>query len=285
VTPKSLMAIGAHADDIEINVGGTLLKYRDAGYDVVYVLSTNDMSGNWASLNADGSVTYRRPAYNEIMPQRKREALAGAQMFGTKPIHLNHPQRHFAHAEGEVTELRYGCIRPDCVASDEPTILTAHEHDGSVQRLVDLILEHNPEAVLTHGMVTMNIEHVGTCLLVTNAYWLAVKAGYDGTLLHWHDVAPGQFGKACQQWDTFVDVTPYWNRKLDALALHACQIPDVHRLDFPQRGDACGCEHAEVFNFVNGPDPASFDAPFSREITGNLKQHPDANYTLTGLSN
>jgi LmbE family N-acetylglucosaminyl deacetylase len=44
------MAIGAHADDIEVCVGGTLLKYRDAGYEIDYVMSTNNFSGNWNRL-------------------------------------------------------------------------------------------------------------------------------------------------------------------------------------------------------------------------------------------
>ena len=35
-----IMAIGAHADDIECEVGGTCLKYRDAGYEVVYVMAS-----------------------------------------------------------------------------------------------------------------------------------------------------------------------------------------------------------------------------------------------------
>ena len=32
---RSIMAVGAHADDIEIQTGGTLAKYRDADYEVV----------------------------------------------------------------------------------------------------------------------------------------------------------------------------------------------------------------------------------------------------------
>lgn len=48
------MAIGAHADDIELNVGGTLAKYREMGYDVVYVMSTNNMSSGWSKLRPDG---------------------------------------------------------------------------------------------------------------------------------------------------------------------------------------------------------------------------------------
>jgi len=51
---RSLMAVGAHADDIEICVGGTLLKYRDLGYEIVYVMATNNFSGRWSYARPDG---------------------------------------------------------------------------------------------------------------------------------------------------------------------------------------------------------------------------------------
>jgi LmbE family N-acetylglucosaminyl deacetylase len=46
---KSLMVIGAHCDDIELNFGGTMLKYHEKlKYDIIYVQSTNNMSGGWS---------------------------------------------------------------------------------------------------------------------------------------------------------------------------------------------------------------------------------------------
>ena len=102
---QTLMAIGAHADNIELNVGGTLAKYREMGYDVVYVMSTNNMSGGWSKL------------------------------------------------------------RPDT-----PTILTAHEDKTAVRKLAELMLKHKPEAVMTHGPVMVDMEHVGTCMPDTGSF-------------------------------------------------------------------------------------------------------------------
>lgn len=34
---RTLMAVGAHADDVELHFGGTLLKYHDKGYAAVYI--------------------------------------------------------------------------------------------------------------------------------------------------------------------------------------------------------------------------------------------------------
>lgn len=269
MTNRTLMAVGAHADDIEVTVGGTLLKYRDADYDVVYVMATNNMSGNWNYLNPDGSVKYTSPPHHVIEPQRKLEAAAAAKALGTDAIHLDHPQRHYFREDTTVAEVRYGCPLPSGVAADIPTILTAYEHPPSVKRLADLILERNPEAVFTHSPIMVNIEHFATCLLVTNAYWQAVKGGYDGMLLHWQDITVGPFGEAYVPWDTFVDVTPYWDRKFELLGLHACQIPVPGNMNLPPWGAACGCGRAEVFHMVSKGTRPDQGTPFNLEILRN----------------
>jgi LmbE family N-acetylglucosaminyl deacetylase len=249
-------------------VGGTLSKYRDIGYAVVYVMATNNFSGIWCRRMPDGSIDRPKPPYHEIEPQRKREAEAGAKAFHTKPIHLDSPQRHYTRADGTVAELRYGCDLPDGVPPDTPTILTAYEHEPSVQRVADLILEHQPEAILTHGVAADNIEHFATSLLVANAYWRAVKTGYCGMLLLWPELGAATFGRFNTQWDTFVDVTGYWEQKLAAIALHGSQIPTVDRLDFPAWGPTCGCGHAEVFSLIGGDPrpPLASNSGFSLEI-------------------
>ncbi len=55
------MAIGAYPDDIELNVGGSLLKYRDRGYEIVYIMSTNNMPGTWSVLRPEGRMENRTP--------------------------------------------------------------------------------------------------------------------------------------------------------------------------------------------------------------------------------
>ena len=46
----------------------------------------------------------------------------------------------------------------------------------SVTALADMILEENPEAVLTHTPVDPNIEHFAVCRLVISAYDRAAKS-------------------------------------------------------------------------------------------------------------
>lgn len=266
MTNRSLMAVGAHADDIEVCTGGTLLKYRDVGYEVVYVMSTNNFSGNWNYLNPDGTVKYTSPPHHVIEPQRKKEADAAARFFGTTPIHLDHPQRHYFREDGSTAELRYGCPLPSGVEPDVPSILTAYEHKPSVRRLADLILKHNPEAVITHSPIMVNIEHYATTMLTLNAYWAAVKDGYEGMLLFWHDITVGPYGEAYVKWDTFVDVSDHWEKKFEAIAFHACQIPKPSNLELPPWGVACGCRYAEVFDIVSKGKRPKQGTPFNFEI-------------------
>ena len=250
------MAIGAHADDIEFNCAGTLLKYRDAGYDVVYVMATNNMSGSVSDIGPDGMpVVVRRPEPAEMMALRRAEADAGARCFGAAPIHLGHPQRHYWGPDGAQIELRYGGPLPEGVPANVPTILTAHECETSRKRLVDLVLEHDPEWVLTHCVAQVDMEHVGTALLVTKSYWDAVALGHEGGLAHWRS-GHAFLGGINMLHDMHVDTSGYLDKKFDALAYHRSQVPSIKRQRFFPRqwahecGKACGCETAELYVVV-----------------------------------
>lgn len=70
--PKTAIAIGAHPDDIEFYMAGTLLMLKKAGYEIHYL--------NLASGNC-GSSEYNSAAARSI---RKKEARAAAKILGAK---------------------------------------------------------------------------------------------------------------------------------------------------------------------------------------------------------
>ncbi len=281
---RSIMAIGAHADDIEVHVGGTLAKYHALGYEVVYVMSTNNMSGITSTLREDGSVHRIRETPVPMMKRRKSECDDAARALGTVALHLDHPQRHFnSGVDSETVTLHYGSEAPEGVPSDIPSILTACENAQSIDRLCDMILERDPECILTHGVAQRNIEHFATCLLVTNAFWQAVERGYQGGLLHWREehTLHGDFN--CR-WETYVDCNNYLDRKMELIGLHRCQMPKAHLPDFGHRllnewrGKTCGCESAELFTWVRRPARTSpkismRSYPIMGEITLELIQN------------
>ena len=248
---KTIMAIGAHADDIEFNVVSSLMKYHERGYEIIYVMSTNNMSGDWSRILPDGTREVREVPWYEIMPQRKLEcAKAAKELFNTEPIHLDYPQRHYRDANGKMIDLRYGAPVPDCVTPGTPTILTAHEDKNAVARVAKLILEKNPEAVLNHAPVDSNPEHSCTNLLVFKAFLEAQKQGYKGSLLFWLEVTATGRGETFNLWNTFINTDGYFECKFKAIGIHACQVPRPETLDLEDglRGKICDCESAEVFN-------------------------------------
>jgi len=267
---KRLLAIGAHADDIELDMGGTLLKYKDYGYEITYVMSTNNMSGRYHRVEPDGTLSHTTPLAEEEMQIRMKEAEAGAALLGTKPISLDYPQRHYFDGQSRVC-VDYGSPRPSFLKSALPCILMAHESEDAIERVKHLILEQDAEAVLTHGHLGDNLEHVATCLLVTHAYRRAAKEGYEGMLLYAHCLAAMTFRDNYTRWDTHIDVSDFWERKLALIAVHVSQKPDVHRLDFPTWGAACGCRHAEVFSLASEGTPAFYYTEFEIEIFKNRR--------------
>ena len=277
---QKIMSIGAHADDIEIGTGGTLAKFHDQQYGMVYIMSTNNMSGNVQELQDDGSIKRWKETTAPMMERRKRECDEAAALLGTEPIHLDHPQRHYNRPDGRLGEVRYGCELPDGVSEDVPTILTAYEDEESRKRLVDLIMEHDPACIFTHGMCSNNIEHVASCLLVTKSYWEAAEAGYKGALLHWREDYTS-YGITNTKWDTFIDISDYLDREMELIGKHACQMPTAHyprhghRLRPMKWGAACGCKAAEVFTWVAHDRRPDLDAsePFYSPLLAELNQN------------
>lgn len=241
---RSLLVVGAHADDHEMQTGSTMFKYHERGYKIVYVMTTNNMSGSWAER-------YRKPPWYVIMPQREKEAEEAAETcFGSEVIYLGHPQRHYRNRNGDQIDLRYGAPVPDCIGENTPTILTAFEDSASVERFARIILEQNPECIISQAMISENPEHYCTALLTFKAFQLAQKKGYAGSLIYYNEVVTVKFGDFFTRWDTFIDTTGYYSKKLHAVGIHACQKPHPEKLDFEDftRGEKCGCQEAEVYH-------------------------------------
>lgn len=266
---RALMAVGAHADDIEFNVGGTLLKYHSLGYEIDYVMSTNNFSGTWKVRQDDGSLKRVQPTWEDMMAKRKEEAAAAAAEVGTEPVFLDHPQTRYLNAAGDTVEVRYGAEVPGDFGPDTPTILTALADPEAVKVMTDLIVERNPEAVMVHGMISNNLEHVATCLLVTKAYRLAVEVGYQGMLLHWHEPGVGHFGDAYQCWDTYVDATDFWERKIEWIGAHASMVPNPAEADYFSPDVIRGCAQGEAFNVIDRGRRYFQHNPFAAELRMN----------------
>ncbi len=279
---RNIMAIGAHADDVELHFGGTLFKYIDRGYEAVYVMSTNNMSGAIRTRGAGGQwpKTISKDSV-ATMDYRKRETAAAAAMYGAEAIHLDHPQRkcNMTDESGRLVgvEVCFGSPLPPGVERDVPTILTAYSDPDAVGKLAALILEKNPEVILTHGHAEVNPEHYGTFLLVAKAYESATRKGYNGSLLY----GPRRFtqlGRMANCWETFIDITGYVDKRMESAQKHVSQYPPEfehgakHWSELSEwRGTVCGVGAAEVYNFVNPSPTASGESDILNELLKNRR--------------
>lgn len=254
-TEKAIMAVYAHADDVELGCGGTLSKYRKQfGYRIDYVMSTNNMSGTWCTVNAAGKLESRKCPWSEIMPQRKKEADAAAREFyGTEAVHLDLPQRHYLDESLVQIDLRFGNPQPAGTPPNQPGILTAAEDPEVVAKLAALIRERNPEVIFTHAAVDPNPEHTCTAWLVIRAFREARNQGCSSSLLlasgRHSDAAAASYDLA----DTYIDISGEWlELKSRALAVHACQSAGIFaekicNEGFRPQGRIYGIEAAERF--------------------------------------
>jgi len=200
---------------------------------------------------SDSLLRHQVPWYYEIQQRKAEAANAARDFFGTEPIHLDYAQRHYWDRTLKLVDLRYGAPAPDCYDSTVPTIMTACDDPAQIARVATLILDQNPEVILTHPAVDYTFEHTGTTLLVKKAFVEAQKAGYDGSLVC--AIAPWmEMGRFFERWDTFIDIGGFLEKKREAIGTHACQMPYPERLDLfdPFAGQISGCACAEPYTVV-----------------------------------
>lgn len=72
--PQTVLAIGAHPDDIEFGCGGTLAKWAQAGCTINHLVLTDGSKGTW---NVDADIT-------QLIAQREIEQREAAQRLGSR---------------------------------------------------------------------------------------------------------------------------------------------------------------------------------------------------------
>ena len=276
MTKPSLMCIGAHADDIEFSAGGTCLKYIDKGYEIDYVMSTNNMSGQLHIVEKDKTITRKEAEPALMEPIRKCEAAAGASMLKTVPVHLDHPQRHYTGSDMKKVQEGYGIAAPTGATLRCPCIMVAYDDPKSVDRVKDLILERAPEAVLTQNLITESPEHYATAMLLLRAHRKAAKAGYPGPLLFWNEFCQStELDPSFFLWDSFIDISGLRQRQFDIIRCHITMVPFPERMDYLDFTTQTGVKDAELFKFASPIRDFKPSGDFTEEIMRNLKNSGD----------
>jgi LmbE family N-acetylglucosaminyl deacetylase len=190
--PSRALVVVAHPDDAEFLCGGTVAKLCAEGWEVNYVVTTSgDMGTHDQSLS--------RPALAAV---REKEQLAAARVLGVREVvFLRYPDGFFedtAESRGRIVrEIRR--LRPDVLITWDPfrRTFTHRDHRLTGQAALDAAypLARNHLGYPEHLLEGLQIHRV-------REVWLAGTA----------------------EPDYYVDVTDYFDKKIEALRRHKSQL-------------------------------------------------------------
>ncbi len=205
LTPKKILVILAHPDDPEFFFGGSIARWVQAGHQVEYCLLTRgDKGGSDLSISPE-----------KLMDIRMQEQRAAARVLGVDKVTFLQ-ERDGSLAFHENIQRQVVCIirqvRPDIVVSCDPLnyylrgIYINHpDHRAAGEIALRAVFPaagnvyYFPELIQQEGLQPHTPEEV----------WLSSPVEANMVL----------------------DVTPYWQLRLDALKKHGSQIGDPAELE------------------------------------------------------
>ncbi|MFN0147641.1 MAG: PIG-L deacetylase family protein [Dehalococcoidia bacterium] len=198
--PANAMVIMAHPDDAEFVCAGTIAKWCAEGWNVTYVVVTGGDKG-----------THDRTMHPEKLAAiREEEQRAACRLLGVK----------------------------ECILLGYPDGFTVDEHELRGQ-IVRLLRQYRPDVVITWDAFRGTFNHrdhrnVGT--LTADAIYPLVRdrlfyPADEEIGLESHQVNEVLLAGTGDP-DYTVDVTEYWEQKIDAILCHASQVGGRTKADF-----------------------------------------------------
>ena len=216
-----LAVVCAHADDAELNAGGTMAKWVAQGGEVVQIMATNNCSGYL--IPEDGDESRRKlfpPA--ETAAVRRREQAAAAKRLGAKVVELGYWQRHYWNGS-RVVDAGYGGdpLYPYGLEEKFCIVIAANEA-SEVSRLADLLASIRPAQVLTQTPADIDPEHHAVATLVWQAMMDKRMAGVP--LRFWTPSSGSPGGLFDPGYDHLEDISGFLDEKIALCACHASQM-------------------------------------------------------------
>jgi LmbE family N-acetylglucosaminyl deacetylase len=225
--PKRVLAVGAHADDIDVMAAGSIAAWIEAGARVEYLVLTDGGKGS-----EDRGMTTE-----ELRETRREEQRAAARLLGVKGCHF------LSYEDGQLEvsmELKRDIVRiirkikPDTVVVMDPTLvysvkigmLNHPDHRAAGQATLDAVYPLARDHLSFPELLDEKLEpHKVSHVLLTN---------YES-----HNY--------------LVDICDSFETKLAALEKHVSQFTDQQALrswltkSARQLGKEAGCRYAESF--------------------------------------
>ncbi|MFC8799303.1 PIG-L family deacetylase [Promicromonospora sp. NPDC057138] len=202
---KTVLAVGAHPDDVELGVGGALAAHAGAGDQLVIVTLSN------GSMGGDAEV-------------RHKEARAAAEIVGAKLIHLGFEDTHLDPASGPITALEdvVRDVRPDQVYTHSNH--DWHQDHRAVHQTVqvatrdvrDLACFQSPSSTVDYrpNRFVDIAEHLETKLLMLRAFESQAHRAYlaedvvRATARYWSRFSVGRYAEPLETMRTTLRLPP-----------------------------------------------------------------------------
>jgi LmbE family N-acetylglucosaminyl deacetylase len=226
--PARVLAVTAHPDDTEFGFGGTIARWAAEGSEIYYLVCTNGDKGT-----SDPHMTPEK-----LARIREEEQRAAARVLGVREVFF------LGYPDGELEDTRelrgkivryIRLLRPNLVITMNPYPVSrfVQHRDHRIAGLVTI------DAVYPYARDHLHFaEHIAEGLQPHKVEELYVS-GVDNP-------------------DTFVDITDYIEKKIEALRCHRSQVRDADGEAFAARiramaartGERFGVPFAEAFQRI-----------------------------------
>lgn len=202
---RTVLAVGAHPDDVEIGVGGALAAHASNG-DRLVILT---MSGGSVGGNAGA---------------RHRESQAAADIVGAQLIHLGFEDTHLDPASGPITAVEEVIrdVRPDQIYTHSNR--DRHQDHRAVHQTVqvasrevgDLACFQSPSSTIDYqpNRFVDIAEHLETKLRMLRAFTSQAHRGYmaedvvRATAMYWSRFTGGRYAEPLETVRSMMRMTP-----------------------------------------------------------------------------
>lgn len=234
-TPKVVLAIGAHPDDVEFGIGGTLAKWASQGTVIHHLVCTDGSKGTW---NPDADIA-------SLVIQRQQEQRDAARALGSTGSvqFLEYVDGELEHSREAIDRIALAIrtLRPSVVATHDPwkRYRLHPDHRNTGLNVCDAIVAARDPHFLKHHMRDHGVTH-----------------HRPDALLLWEADEPNHLE----------DVTDWVESKLNALEKHHSQFESTMKATndsgmdaFRQRmrarlaelGQSHGVQAAEIFHVMD----------------------------------
>lgn len=154
-TPAVVLAVGAHPDDVEFGIGGTLAKWSRAGAVVHHLVCTDGSKGTW---NPDADIA----ALIETRQHEQRRAAAALGATGTVSF-LGYVDGELPHSPEVVERIAriIRTVKPTVVATHDPwkRYRLHPDHRNTGMNVCDAIVAARDPHFLRHQILESGLTH------------------------------------------------------------------------------------------------------------------------------